>query len=89
MKILKTLLFSLLLVSCTKTEYTKIGQEIIDGKVSAIQEGHIGITPVEPVIWVQTPTKTVAVEIPFEYEDKWKVGDDCLIIIEKYRENEK
>lgn len=87
MKNILILIFSLLLVSCTKTEYTKIGQEIVDGKVSAVQEGHIGRVSTLPIIWVQTPTKTVAVEIPFEYEDKWKIGDNCLLIIEKYKEN--
>ena len=29
------------------------------------------------------------VEIPFEYENRWKIGDSCLLIIEKYKENTK
>lgn len=31
---------------------------------------------------------TREVEIPFAYENKWKVGDSCLLIIEKYKEVE-
>ena len=66
-----------------------IGQDIIDGKVSATQPGSPGGYghPAElPAIWVQTPTETREVEIPFEYEGKWKVGDSCLLIIERYVE---
>jgi hypothetical protein len=78
------------LVSCddgTKPKF--IGQDIIDGKVSAIKPGTAGGYghPADlPVIWVQTPTETRKVEIPFEYEGKWKVGDTCLLIIERYVE---
>lgn len=92
MKKILILIFSLLLVSCTKTEYTKIGQEIVDGKVSAVQEGERrycrSCIDIEPKIWVQNSTQTVEVTIPFEFDGRWKVGDSCLLIIEKYKENE-
>jgi hypothetical protein len=82
----------LLFVSCTESKYTHIGQEIIDGKVSATKAGIKricrGCINEPPVIWVQTTTTTKKVEIPFEYDGKWKVGDNCLLIIEKYKENE-
>lgn len=32
--------------------------------------------------------ETKEVDIPYEYEGRWKVGDSCLLIIEKYKENE-
>ena len=86
MKNIHILLFSLLLVSCTTPKYEHIGQEIIDGKVSAIQEGHKGRVASLPKIWVQTTIVTKEVEIPFAYEGRWKVGDSCLLIIEKYKE---
>lgn len=89
MKKLFTILLAMLFVSCTETKYTYIGQEIIDGKVSATKEGHTGRSPAYPKIWIQTPTTTRVVEIPYSYEGKWKVGDSCLLIIEKYKENEK
>ena len=79
-----------LLIACednNKLQY--IGQEVIDGKVSATQPGHPGGYghPADlPVIWVQTPTITKEVEIPFSYEGRWKVGDSCLLIIERYKE---
>jgi hypothetical protein len=76
--------------SCTEPKYTHVGQEIIDGKVSAVKEGikgsRSGVT--SPKIWVQNATETKEVEIPFEYEKRWKVGDNCLLIIEIYKENE-
>lgn len=80
-------------VSCQdddKLQY--IGQEIIDGKVSATEKGRLGgygHGADSPAIWVQTPTVTKKVEIPFAYEGKWKVGDSCLIIIERYKETQK
>jgi hypothetical protein len=76
--------------SCKEPKYTHIGQTIIDGKVSAVKEGIKGGRGgvISPKIWVQNATETKEVEIPFEYERRWKVGDSCLLIIEKYKENE-
>ena len=87
----KLLLFTVLLfVSCQESKYTHIGQEIIDGKVSAIKAGIKrdcrGCISEPAIIWVQTTTTTKKVEIPYEYDGKWKVGDSCLLIIEKYKE---
>ena len=88
MKNIHVLLISLLIISCTQPKYEHIGQEIIDGKVSAIKEGSSGRVATFPKIWVQNATETKEVEIPFEYEGRWKVGDSCLLIIEKYKEIE-
>ena len=89
MKNIYILFLAILFISCEKPKYTHIGQEIIDGKVSATENNiqHRGYTE-KPKIWVQNATETVEVEIPFEYEGRWKVGDSCLLIIEKYRKNE-
>lgn len=86
MKNLILLITSLVLLSCTQPKYKSIGQEIIDGKVSAIKEGipYSRGSGNSPKIWVQNATETKEVEIPFEYEGRWKVGDSCLLIIEKY-----
>ena len=86
MKKVFILLFTLLLFSCTEPKYKHIGQQIIDGKVSATKKGHqSGRGGSEnPMIWIQNSTTTQEVEIPFEYEGRWKVGDSCLLIIEKY-----
>lgn len=90
MKKFQVLLISLLIISCTQPKYEHIGQEIIDGKVSAIKEGipYSRSSGNAPKIWVQNATETKEVEIPFEYEGRWKVGDSCLLIIEKYKEIE-
>lgn len=84
------LLVCIALTSCQEDgnlEY--IGQEIVDGKVSAIEEGkrtvHHGFVYL-PKIWVQNATTTKEISIPFEYEGKWKVGDSCLLIIKKYKQ---
>ena len=74
------------LLSC-EGEFSYIGQEIVDGKISAVAEGMTGRFAYLPKIWVQTPTTTRELEIPFAYEGRWKVGDTCLLIIEKYKEN--
>lgn len=86
MKNIHVLLISLLVISCTQPKYEHIGQEIIDGKVSATAEGYSGRVATPPKIWVQNATETKEVEIPFKYEGRWKVGDSCLLIIEKYKE---
>ena len=86
----KLVLALLIFCSCSNAKYEKIGQEILDGKVSAWKEGHRSSRgPFYPKIWVQTETQTVEVEIPFELENRWKVGDSCLLIIEKYKEVDK
>jgi hypothetical protein len=90
MKNIYILFLAILFISCEEPKYTHIGQEIIDGKVSATKKAIIGGRSHSylPRIWVQNATETVEVEIPFEYEGRWKVGDSCLLIIEKYKENE-
>ena len=84
-KLLSLSALFVLLFSCSESKYEHIGQEIIDGKVSAIKEGNIGQYATFPTIWVQSPTETKEVDIPFEYAKRWKVGDTCLLIIEKYK----
>jgi hypothetical protein len=75
MKNIHTLILIILFISCTPPKYEHIGQEIIDGKVSATKEG----IPFSrgsgnfPKIWVQNATETKEVEIPFEYDGRWKV----------------
>ena len=86
MKNISILLIATLITSCTQPKYEHIGQEIIDGKVSATAPGHSGRVASRPRIWVQNATETKEVEIPFEYEGRWKVGDSCLLIIEEYKE---
>ena len=81
----------LTITSCNNFIYTEISTEIIDGKVSAIEAGfprHGHRDSRLPVIYVQNSKQTVKVQIPFEYENKWKVGDRCLLIVKKYKENE-
>lgn len=78
------LILLILSISCQEPKYKNIGQEIIDGKVSATENGIEGRIPILPSIWVQTAYTTKKVYIPFKYQGKWKVGDSCLLIIEKY-----
>jgi len=73
------------LYSCSTEPLEHIGQEIIDGKVSAIELGRPGRSAILPIIYVQTDKITRAVSIPFAYEHRWKVGDSCLLIVEKYK----
>lgn len=84
MKKIYLILVSLLTLSCTEPKYKYIGQTVIDGKVSATQEGTSGRMSTRPEIWVQNSTSTQKVIIPFELDGRWKVGDSCLLIIEKY-----
>jgi hypothetical protein len=78
----------LFLASCTEGPLQFDSREIIDGKVSEVQHGYHGgeyAPDIQPAIWVQTSTSTNKVELPFEYDYRWQVGDSCLLIIEKYR----
>lgn len=72
-----------LLLGCDNSKYKAIGQEIVDGRISQIKKGPFSFTPT--FIWVQTTTQTVQVEIPPHYENRWKVGDSCFLIIQKYK----
>ena len=89
MKKILVLSVGLILLSCQEPKYRSIGQEIIDGKVSATKRGYNNGRGVlqNPVIWVQTDKVTKEIEIPFEFDGRWKVGDSCLLIIQKYKEN--
>lgn len=70
MKTLILIIMLLTITACQNPKYEKIGQEIIDGKVSATQNGSPGRVAIVPKIWVQTPTTTKKVEIPFAYEGR-------------------
>jgi hypothetical protein len=83
-----TALFALL-YSCDSEDLTFDSQEIIQGKISATEKGTNGRFSNYPKIWVQSPTQTRELDIPFEYEGKWKVGDTCLLIVQKYIKNTK
>ena len=87
MKKLNFLILGIVFLGCKESKIQWIGQEIIEGKVSATQaRKRVGRSNSNPKIWVQNAATTQEVEIPFEYEGRWKVGDSCLLIIEKYKE---
>lgn len=89
--IINLLLCIMLLFSCNEEKLEYIGQEIIDGKISATERGVSGGYNIKSSakIWVQDEKTTKEVEIPFTYENRWKINDSCLLIILKYKENEK
>lgn len=78
------LLLSIALISCTESEYQKIGVEIIDGRVSSMEKEN-GRYHNSYYIWVQSPKETKIIQIPEEYANRWKVGDNIVVIIEKYQ----
>lgn len=91
-QLIKFSLLFLLCVSCSSNSNLDfLSQEIIDGKISATEPGsrpgyhHTGNNP---IIYIQNDKVTRRIEIPFEYEDKWKVGDSCLLIVQKYLVNQ-
>jgi hypothetical protein len=71
--------------SCSDEPLEYVSQEIIEGKISAIEPGCVGRSPILPVIYIQNEKITRPVSIPFSYLDRWDVGDSCLLIIEKYK----
>ena len=86
MKRFVLLVFLAFFTSCKEEKMQFVEQEIIDGKVSATEKGIIGGRfGHPPYVWVQNNKTTRKVEIPFEHENRWKVGDSCLLIIEKYK----
>ena len=78
------LLLSIALISCTESETKKIGGEIIDGRISAMETQRV-MKNYYCYIWVQTPKETKQIEIPEEYAKRWHVGDSITVIIEKYQ----
>lgn len=74
--------------SCSSSEYELINQEIIKGKVSAIEYNYSSSIVTLPKIWIQDDKKTIEIVIPNEYKNQFKVGDTCLLIIQKFKDNE-
>jgi hypothetical protein len=61
--------------------------EVIDGEVSAVQRGvRVTYNSTLPRIWVQSAKETIKVTLPMSYNDRWKVGDSVLLIIQTYTE---
>jgi hypothetical protein len=66
-----------------------IDTTVVDGVVTHIEKGKLGSygsSGFLPKIYVQTPTKTTIVEIPFSHENKWNIGDSITIYIQNYKE---
>ena len=86
MKRLLLLIFTFVIISCDNSKYKYLGQDVVDGKVSSIQPATYGYRGAyqNAIMWVQDDRSTRKVIIPQEFENKWKVGDNCLLIIEKY-----
>ena len=78
------LLFALFLIFYVEPNRKHMGQTVVDGKVSVVEIGVIEGIGSASKIRVQNSTSTQEVKIPFELDGRWKVGDSCLLIIEKY-----
>lgn len=80
----KLLLLSLLLLfGCNETDYKVVNTRIIKGRISAKEQGHVGRTSTPPKIYIQTPTQTISVDLPFANENDFKVGDSTTIIVQQ------
>lgn len=77
-----SILLLTLIFACQNEKIEMFDQEIIEGKISAVVPGHTAM------IYIQNPTKTIGIKIPFKYEKRWKVGDSCVFIIQKYKVKE-
>ena len=88
---MKTLfLISILsLCSCSDSNLELISTEVVKGKVSEVKVGWNSLRgPGEmSKIYIQNPTYTKCVEIPVGEEQKYKVGDTAILVIQKYKEN--
>ncbi len=82
---MKKLLFILLsvfvLTSCGREDLTLIDTEVIEGKVSYIQ--NVRNIATHSTIYVQTPTETVSVLVPASFASKYKIGDYFVVVIKK------
>jgi hypothetical protein len=88
MKKFRLVLLALLLtslISCQNDYSFVIGQTIY-GKISYFEEGVSGRMPTFPVVYIQTPTKTYKLEVGFENQGKFKVGDSILLVVQKFKE---
>ena len=52
------------------------------GALNRLDNGYMLL--VDEIIYA-TDKITRSVSIPFAYEHRWKVGDSCLLIVEKYK----
>ena len=79
-KIIKILTLALLLSSCS--DYEVIDTKVIKGVISAKDEGNnrFGRFAKLPRLYVQSTKETTTVDVPFEDENLFKVGDTICVI---------
>ena len=88
-KLLFILLSVFMLTSCTEEDLTLIDTEVVEGKISFMKNTHSarGGGILYSTIYVQTPQKTTTVNVNPKFASKFKVGDDFIVVIKKYKEN--
>ena len=81
------ILLTIIMFSCSN--YEKIDQEIIVGKISAIDKSiHRYQYHRYALIYIQNDKTTKSISIPDEFENRWNVGDRIILIVEKYKVTE-
>jgi hypothetical protein len=76
------LICSVLLFGCNNN-YRVLDTSVIKGVVSAKEEGHTGIAATLSKVYIQTPKQTVVIQVPFDNENDYKVGDTAIVIIQR------
>lgn len=73
---------------CTSNKHGELmEQHIIDGVVSDIKTystTNNGVV-IEVTVYVQTTTSTESFTARNRYMKKWKIGDSCILVINKYK----
>jgi hypothetical protein len=82
------LICSVLLFGCNNN-YRIIDTNVIKGIVSAKEEGYTGRAPRLPKVYIQTPKQTVVIQVPFDNENDYKVGDTAIVIIQRVEYEDK
>lgn len=91
-KLFLILLTGLFLQSCSDKPMEHIGTDFIEGTVSHIEPfkpGGYGIIGHNTILYVQSPTQTISIDLPLRLADRWKVGDTIIVITQKYKVIEK
>jgi hypothetical protein len=85
---MRKLLYTLTLftfISCSQ-DYTVVSTEIVKGVVTAKDEGNIRVGRY-PKFYVTSPKQMVTIDVPFDGEDLFHIGDTICVVVKTVKDN--
>ena len=78
------LMFIILILHSCNQQYQVIDTKIINGVISAKEEGHRGRISTLPKLYVQSPKEIEMIDIPFSDENLFNIGDTICELLKQF-----